>query len=1151
MARLELFLLGTPRLERDGVPLQFDTRKVLALVAYLAVEALGADGRTFSRDSLLALLWPDLEPSRARSVLRRNLSLLRSALEGDWLVIDRQAVSTDPQADFWLDVDQFTRRVQAWQQHDHPQEQVCPRCLEALAEAVEVYQGDFLEGFGLRDSAEFDEWQFFRAEEYRRHLASALERLVQGHSTLGDYEAAVPYARRWLALDPLHEPAHRQLMHLYARTGQRSAALRQYQECARILYEELGLAPAEKTTALYEQIRTRSYDERTAAMPGMVQGIDLPVRTAAPRHNLPAQTTPFVGREEELADISARLQDPACRLLTILGPGGIGKTRLALRLAENLVDAQSFEHGIFFVPLAPIQTDEGVVPAVAEALGFYYRSGDEAGSRATPRQQLLDYLGRKELLLVMDNYEHLLVDGTSHSGQNGSDAIGFVADLLSEAPAVKVLITSRAGLQVQGEHLYPLAGLRVPDAALPAPADAGQALRAFSAVELFLHGAQRVRPDFELRPPDLAHVIRICRLVQGMPLGILLAATWVEMLTPEEIAAEIQRSLDFLETDLRDVPVRQRSIRAVFDHSWRLLDERERELFQGLSVFCGGFTREAALEVVGASLRDLSSLVNKSLLSPSSPGRYTLHELLRQYAAERLDMAPQQGEAMRDRHCAYYSTALERWGRELKGPAQRSALAEMDLEVENARTAWYWAVARGQVACLVQGVDGMWLYHDWRLRHEEGEAAFRAAVGGLESIGSLDAQRLTARCLILWSNFHLDLGRVRPTFEAAKQGMALLQELEAAGRDVRHEMALALYHEARIKRYFDPDPLEAKKLYVRSVALYEEVGDRWGLAQALAYLGWMAEQLGLFAEAQELCERSLSIRRELGDQRGLADAMLNLGIISWVQGGLDEADRLLRESLGISRALDDWNQVAYTLKSVGEVLVRRGWFVDGLAVLESSGEILDDLGYRYGLAWMIPFLAEAKVHLGRYEEARAEAGQGVTRAGKAKHRWGVGFSHFVNGLAGLAEGIYREALDSFRESVAIFEEVRQRENQGWALGPWGLAARDVGETTQARQCVVQALQIGMDLGAFMPLIYGLPTAALLLADQGAVDRAVEVYACVSRYGFVANSCWFEDLVGQQIEAAAAALPAEVVTAARERGQGRDLQAVVTELLAEW
>jgi DNA-binding SARP family transcriptional activator len=259
MSRLKFYLLGPPRLECDGATLEFNMRKNVALIAYLAVT-----GHSHTREALVALLWPELEPSRARAGLRRNLSVLRKMLDGEWLAVERETIGLDPTADAWLDVDRFHRLLQAWQEHGHPQDELCPDCLTALAEAVELCQGDFMAGFTLRDSAAFDEWQFFQTEGLRQELASALERLVCGHTAHGDYDAAISYARRWLALDPLHEPVHRQLMQLYAWSGQRAAALRQYAECERVLHEELGLDPGEETSRLYEAIR----EKRHPAPPG-------------------------------------------------------------------------------------------------------------------------------------------------------------------------------------------------------------------------------------------------------------------------------------------------------------------------------------------------------------------------------------------------------------------------------------------------------------------------------------------------------------------------------------------------------------------------------------------------------------------------------------------------------------------------------------------------------------------------------------------------------------------------------------------------------------------------------------------------------------------------------------------------------------------
>jgi DNA-binding SARP family transcriptional activator len=401
MSRLALYLLGPPRIELDGEPVHIARRKALALLAYLAMT-----GGSHSRDTLATLLWPEYDQSRARAGLRRTLSELNTTLGEGWLTADRETAGLNPDAGLWLDVDRFRSLLSAWQDHGHPEADICPECLDALSEAVELYQGDFLAGFTLRDSAPFDEWQFFETEGLRDQLASALVRLASYHTSQGEYEPAIGYARRWLALDPLHEPAHRHLMALYAQAGQQSAALRQYQLCEQTLLEELGLPPSEETEALYEQIRTQPADRAEPVNPfprarhNLYQlCCETPCSTNLPwgpqiarflrtQLVLPFQPTPFVGREALLAEIADRLEDPACRLLSLVGPGGSGKTRLALEAAAGILsEAQldNYPHGVYFVSLAPLESAEAIVPTVAQAVGFSFYA--EAGGPAQERVQ--------------------------------------------------------------------------------------------------------------------------------------------------------------------------------------------------------------------------------------------------------------------------------------------------------------------------------------------------------------------------------------------------------------------------------------------------------------------------------------------------------------------------------------------------------------------------------------------------------------------------------------------------------------------------------------------------------------------------------------------------------------------------------------------
>ncbi len=452
-------------------------------------------------------------------------------------------------------------------------------------------------------------------------------------------------------------------MRLLALSGQRPAALAQYEACRRNLAEELGIQPALETVQLYERIRDGLIDVA-------------PAEEAPPRH-LPVALSPLIGRQGELAEIDERLLDSACRLLTLLGPGGSGKTRLALEAAAGLV--KHFRQGAYFVSLAPLQSVDSIPPAIARTLGFSFSPGGE------PFQQLLAYLRKKELLLVLDNFEHLL------------EGANLLVDILQAAPGVKMLVTSREGLSLREEFLLPLGGLDYPDLQIHDPLQ-------FDSVQLFLQGARRVCPHYQASPEDLVQVGLICRQVQGMPLAVLLAASWMEVLSPAEIAGQVaSHSLDFLEAEWRDVPERQRSLRLVFDHSWRLLSESEQRLFASLSVFRGGFSQAAAEAVTGASLRDLLRLVNKSMLGRGQAGRCEMHELLRQFGAEKLEGLPDLSQAVHERFAAFYIAALERLPGDLHGARQVEALQAFGADFANAQAAWDWAVEHGQVSYPAAG----------------------------------------------------------------------------------------------------------------------------------------------------------------------------------------------------------------------------------------------------------------------------------------------------------------------------------------------------------------------------------------------------------------------------------------------------------------
>ena len=1103
MPEIYLKMLGTFEAVLDGEPASgIETDKGRALLAYLALE----NGKLHRRESLAAMFWPESAPNRARQNLSQALYNLRQALhlqDSSILQVNMQEVVFQPDG---LEVDalEFNRLMTICRQHHHVRIEVCPVCLPVLSRAVGLYRGDFLAGLTLAGCESFESWQLEHSQDFQEQVRRGLSWLAGGYELQGDLAQALSAARRWAALDSFDEAAVRQLMVLQTRLGNRAQALQTFERLQAQLNLELGIEPEAKTRAVYGNIRQ-----------GDLSG------TGLPPNNLPASLTPFVGRQAELSALYLYLVDPTCRLLTLLGPGGIGKTRLALEAARSMLPA--FPDGVYLLEMSDAGSAETLLSQIVGVVGLDSQN-DMLASRTQEggkfSQRLYHFLQEKEILLIVDSFEAI---------QNGGGLV--IKDLLQYAPGVRILATSRVRLNIKGENLLVLEGLDI--------SDESAAHEESSAVRLFVEAARRQHLEFNLAGENLSLTVQICRAVEGMPLGILLAAGWVGFIPLVDIIQRIKASLDFLASNWQDLPLRQCSLQATFEYSWDMLEPGLQQAFRRLAVFRRGFNVNRAASICGVSLLQVRALIERSLVQQGAPDRFRMHDVIHAFALEKLRLDPDEKTALYDRLSSEYLLALSDWGAKMKTNQLWAARDEMELEIENARLAWDLAALHGCSQVMLSASTALCRYYDMYNRRADGEQACRAVLDAIDTIG------LSENNIHLWARLTTWLGIFsEPPFMEGIHEIEALHQFELvkaefdnpawAHLDTRWEQAFALGSYGRMLMEVDME--SSQRLMEQSLQLFHQVGDPWDRADMIFSLATVQERLGDFFAERRLTKQGLEILGDNGDPLLLARLNYYLALSYLMVGESETALPLIYKSIGFFRQPESWD---HTFNIMALVLWSGEW-AQGLELILQLIAVRQGQGKKPSLI-LLGTLPIVLLQLGRYAEA-LHAFEDV------RHNEYSSIVKFVPGTIHILKGEFPQAVESIKESAGYARRTPDHRVLGMVLALLSLAHACNGEPEQALAVLIEVIRTSLEDKNIFGVGHTLAVAALFMAQAGYPAKALQVYASASRHKTVLNSILLDEMVSKQIQRLAAGLSKDEQQAARAGGaeveQAKMLQALL-------
>lgn len=1093
---LEIYTLGGLTIAHGKMPVTgLTSSKAEALLVYLA-----ATRRTYSRETMAELLWENRPQRRSMSNLRVVLTSMRQHLS-PYVEITRQTVAMNLESAYWLDIIELEKHVMEARDELRQADELSQATAARLKQTLELYQGSFLEGFFIRGSCGFEDWVSTERQRLDWMTIEALDRLIDFYVGIGEYGAALELGRRLLTLDPLREATYRKLMFLSACKGERINALEYFHTCRDKLNEELGIQPEEATVELSRQIAA---GEIVVARPSVSTG------------RLQAEPVTLLGREKESSDVIELLHNPSCRLLTLTGPGGIGKTRLAQEVIERV--KENFPDGVFFVSLAAVRSLDAFISAVANEIQFSFRGQGDASS------QLMDHLTQKMMLLVLDGFEHLIHDAT-----------GLLVSMLSRSKTVKILVTSRELLHVRDEWSRPLDPLSTPP-----NVDAKDA-ETYSAVQLYLYHANRVRAGFAITERNRRFVIRICQQVGGNPLGIELAAAWTRMLSCEEIAREVQRNLDFLVSLHRDTHKRHQSVQATFQHSWNLLSSEEKNVFEKLAAFSGGFRRGAASEIAAASFPMLSALIDKSLIRSNLRGRYEMHELLHQYAAEKLAESPNELAQTRAQHARYYADFVKQREAILAGRSRNEAVEQIEEEIGNVRSAWQWAIQESLELEVGQMSKGLWFFYEAQNRYEEALSMYSHAAEQLLAQKRRGNESLVAAQALGGQGWFLYRTGLISKGKTLLQRSVNIARRHAAWPEIGFSLTLlGLVSNAQGKY------ASARELCQESLAISEEIGDMWVQSVSLNVLGNVARNLGEHREARELCEESLAISRASDDRLGTAISLNDLGQLAFRLGEYKKARMLCQESLEISTAIGNQLGIAISADRLGRIAQALGEYDVARTRYQDSLDRSRAIGDTLGIAISLNYLGSLTCLQGNLDAASTFCEEALTICRRIDSRRGIVFSLNHLGEVAFRQEKYTKAYSLYQESLPLARQIGNLREVATVFNGLSDVTWTLGQIQECHGYTFQALQAARSANVAYQALDTLLRVARILDHDKDTAQALRLVEYVRQHPAVwqqtrdrANI--FRDKLMEQ-------LPSDVAQKACRDGGEAELDEVLNGLL---